>query len=134
MVSHGPSTLERYAYAVLALLAAICSCCGLAGCKTADEDDRVTPVKARWAQICMRNDKPTVRTSDESCETAPERFHWLYVFQDDPTYSGCPPVGGQFISAKLNDGWITATTRPVDGTVGRVNYNGGYGIVLEEFK
>jgi hypothetical protein len=123
-----PSTLERLLYAAITLFFAICACCNLGACAKKEENK---PIVTTWAQICMRNDMPDVRTSDESCDTAPDRFHWLYVFQNDPGYPGCPPVGGQLAAKKPYDGWITTTERPPGvGFIGLVPYNGGLGVVI----
>lgn len=118
-----PSVLERYVMAVIALLAVCCSC----GCAPADKPPAM--VVTEWAMICMRDDQPTVRTSDESCTTAPNRFHWLYVFQNDPGYQGCPAVGQQLVIKEPDDGWITSLERPPgQKVIGLVPFNGGVGV------
>lgn len=123
-----PSVVERFLYALITLFFACLACCGLGGCARPKPEG---PVVTTWAMICVRNDQPTVRTSDESCLNAPERFHWLYVFQNEPTYRGCPAVGQQLADKQPDDGWITTTERPPgQDVIGIVPFNGGLGVAL----
>lgn len=121
--------VDRFLYALIALVMAICTCCGLGGCS---KIAKVTP----WAMICIKNAAPyngkpnTLRVSNESCSNQPTQNHWLYVQQTDVDYDGCPPVSHQ-LTPELLDGSVTTTLKPPVPIeqIGFVPDNGGKAIV-----
>jgi hypothetical protein len=120
--------IDKFLYALLALVMAFCALCGLGGCS------KIAKV-APWAMICIQNKAPfngkpnTLRASDESCSTHPNEYHWLYVQQTDVDYDGCPPVAHQ-LTSELMDGTVTTALKPPVPVeqIGFVPYNGGKAI------
>ena len=117
---------DRFLYALITIILAICTCCGLGGCKK-------EPAKlAKWAMICIKNAAPyngqpnTLRASDESCSNKLANFHWLYVQQTDTDYKGCPPVAKQ-LPPEILDGRVTTSLEPPapQSQIGFVSFNGG---------